>query len=115
MIDNPSHPEYPSAHSILAGAVGELLKAEAGRGRLPELATSSPTAQGATRRWATVEAFMQEVGDARVWEGIHFRTSTQVGLDMGRRIGALAVGRVAKSPEAAAQSQALAPREGSGQ
>lgn len=114
MIDNPSHPEYPSAHSILAGAVGELLKAEAGRGRMSELATSSPTAQGATRRWATVEAFMQEVGDARVWEGIHFRTSTEVGLAMGRRIGALAVGRVAQSPEVASPAQALAPREGSG-
>ncbi|HSV83843.1 MAG TPA: vanadium-dependent haloperoxidase, partial [Ramlibacter sp.] len=98
LIDNPGHPEYPSAHSILAGAVGELLKAEVGRGRMPELATSSPTANGATRRWKTPDAFMQEVAEARVWEGIHFRTSTEVGLTMGRRIGALAAARVAQAP-----------------
>lgn len=109
LIENPTHPEYPSAHSILAGALGTLLKAEVGQGRMPELATSSPTAQGATRRWNSVEAFMQEVADARVWEGIHYRTSTEVGLAMGRRIGALAATRVAQSP-AGAVTQALAPR-----
>jgi len=110
LIDNPGHPEYPSAHSILAGAVGELLKAEAGAGRMPELATSSPSAGGATRRWSSVDAFMQEVGNARVWEGIHYRTSTDVGLAMGRQVGALAVQRVATAPSDTALPQALAPR-----
>jgi hypothetical protein len=99
LIDNPQHPEYPSAHSILAAALGEVLKADVGDGRMPELATSSPTANGATRRWPGVEAFVQEVADARVWEGIHFRSSTEAGLAMGRRIGALAAARVAQSPE----------------
>ncbi|MEJ5991820.1 DUF3455 domain-containing protein [Ramlibacter sp. PS3R-8] len=112
LIDNPGHPEYPSAHSILAGAVGTLLKAEVGRGRMPELSTTSPTANGATRRWSTAEAFMQEVADARVWEGIHFRTSVDVGLDMGKRIGALAAVRVAPSPATAAVPAAIAPRSG---
>lgn len=112
MIDNPTHPEYPSAHSILAGAVGELLKAEVGSARMPELATSSPTANGATRRWKSVDAFTQEVADARVWEGIHYRTSTEVGLAMGRQVGALAAARVARAPIDAAVPQALAPRDG---
>ncbi|HSW23109.1 MAG TPA: hypothetical protein VLJ62_10100, partial [Burkholderiaceae bacterium] len=30
LIDTPMHPEYPSAHSILASAVGTVLKAEQG-------------------------------------------------------------------------------------
>jgi len=110
LIDNPGHPEYPSAHSILAGAIGELLKAEAVHGRLPVLATSSPTANGATRRWTTVDAFVQEVADARVWEGIHFRFSTEVGLSMGKRIGALAVDRVARVPADTALREAIMPR-----
>ncbi|MBL0419059.1 vanadium-dependent haloperoxidase [Ramlibacter sp. AW1] len=108
LIDNPAHPEYPSAHSILAGAIGELLEAEVRRGSLPELATSSPSAGGRTRRWPSVDAFMQEVADARVWEGIHYRTSTEVGLAMGRRIGALATGQVAQSPLGGEGPQALA-------
>src|SRR5688572_24696385 len=32
MIDNPGHPEYPSAHSILAGSLAEVLKADVGGG-----------------------------------------------------------------------------------
>ena len=110
LIDSPAHPEYPSAHSILAGALGELLKAEVGPRPMPELATSSPTAAGKTRRWTSIDAFMQEVAEARVWEGLHYRTSTEVGLAMGRKLGALAATRVARAPAPAPVPQALAPR-----
>ncbi len=94
LIDNPMHPEYPSAHSILAAAVGTVLDAETGRGPLPVLSTTSPTAQGATRRWTHVEDFIREVADARVWEGVHFRFSTETGVAMGRQIGRLAAERL---------------------
>ena len=49
--DAPMHPEYPSAHATLAGAVGAVLKAELAGGATPVLVTSSPSAKGATRRW----------------------------------------------------------------
>ncbi len=94
LIDSPMHPEYPSAHGILAATVGVLIKADVGSQPLPVLATSSPTAQGATRRWSRVEDFMQEVSDARVWGGIHFRTAVDEGAAMGRRIGELAAQRL---------------------
>lgn len=110
LIDVPGHPEYPSAHTILAGALGTVLKAEFAAGAMPELSTSSPTANGVTRRWSSVESFMQEVANARVWEGIHFRTSVEVGLAMGRQVGALASARVAEAPKTAGVPQALAPQ-----
>jgi len=92
-IDTPMHPEYPSAHSILASSVGTLLQAEVGAAVMPELSTASPTAKGATRRWKKVEDFIQEVGDARVYDGVHYRFSTEVGTAMGRQIGELAAAR----------------------
>ncbi len=112
LIDNPGHPEYPSAHSILAAAVGELLKAEVGRVRMPELSTSSPTANNAVRRWKSADDFMQEVANARIWEGIHYRFSTETGLAMGRQIAALAAAQVVQSPATAAVPSALAPKTG---
>lgn len=93
LIDTPMHPEYPSAHSILAAAVGAVLEAEVGDGAMPVLATTSPTASGAVRRWTAIEDFVREVSDARVYEGVHFRTSTEVGMAMGRQIGKLAAAR----------------------
>jgi hypothetical protein len=90
-IDTPMHPEYPCAHCILSGAAGTILKAEFAAGPFPKLTTSSPTANGAERNWTNVEDFMQEVGNARIYDGVHYRNSTEVGTAMGRKIGALAV------------------------
>jgi hypothetical protein len=93
LVDTPMHPEYPCAHCIQAATVGTLLQAELGRTPAPTFTTSSPTAIAGARRWPSVEAFVLEVGNARVYDGVHFRTSTEVGIAMGRRIGALAAER----------------------
>ena len=90
--DAPMHPEYPSGHAILAGALGAVLEAELGT-RSVALSTSSPSAKNAVRRWTSVSAFVQEVADARVYEGIHFRSAVETGAAMGRKIGALAAER----------------------
>ena len=105
--DNPMHPEYPSAHSILAGAVGALLQAELAGAPVPVLATTSPSAGGATRRWNRIDDFTAEVANARVYEGIHYRHSTEIGLAMGRQIGQLAAARhfSATAGEGAQQAQ----------
>ena len=94
LIDAPMHPEYPSAHSILAGAVGAVLKAEVGAGAMPVLATTSPTAKGATRRWTSVDDFVREVSDSRIYAGIHYRSSTDAGISLGKNIGELTARRV---------------------
>jgi hypothetical protein len=87
------HPEYPSGHSILASTVATVLKADLGRGPVPVLSTSSPSAKGAVRRWHRLEDFVHEVSNARIWGGIHFRSATEAGEAMGQRIGELAATR----------------------
>ena len=94
LVGEPMHPEYPSAHATLAGAVGAVLKAEIGTGAMPVLATSSPTAKGATRRWTSVDEFVREVADSRIYAGIHYRFSTDTGIALGKNIGELAARRV---------------------
>jgi hypothetical protein len=94
LVDNPMHPEYPSAHSTLAAAVGTVVKAEVGSDRMPVLMTSSPTAKGATRKWSNPDEFVAEVGSSRVYAGIHYRTATQVGAQMGEKIGTFAAERL---------------------
>ena len=90
LLDTPMHPEYPSGHSILAGAVGAVLQAEVGSGPV-RLATSSPTAKGATRQWNRIDDFVNEVAMARVWGGLHYRSTNETSLGMGRAIGEMAV------------------------
>ncbi len=94
LIDAPMHPEYPSGHAILAAAVGAVLQADVGDGAMPVLATSSPTAKGATRRWTSIDGFVREIGDSRIYAGIHYRAAIDAGTSMGKQIGTLAAGRV---------------------
>lgn len=88
-IDTPMHPEYPCAHCILSATVGTLLQAEIGTGSMPTLTTTSDTAPGAARSWTKIDDFMHEVANARIYDGVHYRTSTEVGTDMGKKIGEL--------------------------
>jgi hypothetical protein len=83
----PMHPEYPCAHCILSGTVAGIVKASLGTVDIPEIATTSPTAPGVTHRWTNMTAFTDEVANARIWAGFHYRFSTRVGTEMGLQIG----------------------------
>ena len=86
-IDNtPMHPEYPCAHCIVAASLAAVVEGVLGTD-VPEISTTSPTAPGVTHRWTNVQAFVNEVSEARIWAGFHYRFSTKVGHDMGYRIG----------------------------
>ncbi|MEA2930504.1 MAG: hypothetical protein QOG38_2932 [Hyphomicrobiales bacterium] len=91
-IDNtPMHPEYPCAHCIMSGTIASIVEQLFGSAEIPEVTLVSPTAPGATRRWSNIWALSDDVGDARIWAGFHYRFSTKVGQDMGRMIGQYAV------------------------
>jgi hypothetical protein len=92
-IDTPMHPEYPCAHCILSSAVGTVLQAEIGTGPMPTLTTTSVTANGVARSWTKIDDFMQEVANARIYDGVHYRNSTEVGTAMGKQIGELVVAK----------------------
>jgi hypothetical protein len=44
------------------------------------------TLSGITRQWLTLDQAIDEVIDARVYSGIHYRTSDQVGARLGRQV-----------------------------
>lgn len=96
-IETPMHPEYPCAHCIVSGAVGAVLQAEVGTDPLPTLTTTSKAAGGVTRSWTTIDDFVQEVANARIYDGVHYRNSGEVGTAMGKKIGELAVRKYLQS------------------
>ena len=87
LAETPMHPEYPCAHCILAGSIAGMVTATLGSGDIPEIATTSPTAPGITHRWTNMTALADEVANARIWSGFHYRSSTRVGTRMGFEIG----------------------------
>ena len=86
--DTPMHPEYPCAHCITSSAVGAVLTSVLGD-NVPEFSLTSTTLPGVTRKWTRIQDYNEEVALARIYAGFHYRFSTQVGSDMGRKIGEL--------------------------
>jgi hypothetical protein len=92
----PMHPEYPCAHCIIAGAAGTVMQSVFGTGTLPEFSLTTPTAPGVTHKWTTLDDYIAEPSNARVWSGIHYRFSAEVGTDMGRKIAQYTVANYLK-------------------
>jgi membrane-associated phospholipid phosphatase len=74
-IPKPNHPSYPSAHACNSGAaayvLGGIFPAEAAR----------------------LAAMADEAGESRLYAGIHYRFDKDAGLDIARRVAALALAR----------------------
>jgi hypothetical protein len=83
----PLHPEYPCAHCILSGTAAALIESSGGLRDLQEISLTSPMAPGITHRWSSLDGFTNEVANARVWAGFHYRSSARVGTAMGREVG----------------------------
>jgi hypothetical protein len=93
------HPEYPCAHCITSAAVGAVLQNIVGDD-FGEFSLTSSTAPGVTRKWSRVQDYGDEVANARIYAGFHYRFSADVGKDMGRKIGELTVATQLRGTEA---------------
>ena len=55
-------------------------------GRCETSRSERPTPVGITRNYTTFSQAVDEVVDARVWSGIHFRHADEVGAAIGQRV-----------------------------
>lgn len=85
-IATPCFPGYPSAHATLSNAAREVLERIYG-GRPDSLNLSNPNVPGLTLKYKTFKEITEDVDDARVYGGIHFRFEQEAGADQGRRVG----------------------------
>ena len=93
LLTTPRFPDYICGHSTYAGAAERVLTAIFGD-EPGELSITSATAGGATHTYGSFHAIADEVTDARVWGGIHWRTSCVVGRAVGQQVGAAAMARL---------------------
>lgn len=87
-----NHPEYPSGHGFWSAAVTDAVGAYFQTSLLTWTLTTSRTAVPAIvrteRTYDNLNTLMREIGDARVWAGLHWRHAIQDGMKIGRRVAA---------------------------
>lgn len=84
LIQTPNHPEYPGAHGSITGAVTEVLVRFFGTNQLDVDIHGNPG--DTVRHYALAEDVIADVTDARVWGGLHYRSSTEAGVKLGQQV-----------------------------
>src|SRR2546422_4738277 len=84
LTGTPGHPEYPSAHSSMSGAAAFILAAEFGENTT--FTVTSEILPGTQRSFSNFSDATAEIADARVFGGIHFRTSCVRANGLGRAV-----------------------------
>lgn len=90
LLPTPPFPDYLSGHATLAGAAETVLTDVFGPNPRA-FSFSSAGVPGAVHTFRSFAAVAREVVDARVWGGIHWRTSDTVGRAVGRRLARYAL------------------------
>jgi hypothetical protein len=80
----PAHPEYPAAHGGWTGSVARMLELFNGTNIVHFAIDSSVT--GTTRVFENTSYLRNEIIDARVYGGMHYRFSGEAGAILGERV-----------------------------
>lgn len=79
----PAHPEYPSGHSTVSGSAAFVLAAAFGENTA---FTVTSDVRPGTRSFSSFSDAVAEIANARVFGGIHFRTSCVRANTLGRAV-----------------------------
>lgn len=91
LFPTPPHPEYISGHSTNSSAMATMLAFLFGDNPGVAIVATSPTNPAFPRQWTTFSEGVEEVINARIYSGIHYRTSDEVGARVGEQVARFVV------------------------
>jgi len=89
LLPVPGHPEYPSQHGCFTAAFSDTLAAALNSQHLDVTVPggqNGSTVLTTTQHFNTVHDMQDQIVDARVWLGFHFRNSVEQGLRVGNNV-----------------------------
>ncbi len=91
LVTTPNHPEYPAAHGTNTSAMAEVFSEFLGTDQI-DLDIRGfdqfglPGNFDAVHHFDTAAQLREEVINARLWGGIHYRRSSEVGVHLGQKV-----------------------------
>jgi hypothetical protein len=86
LITTPAHPTYASGHATLSGAAREVLRRAFGK-RGHQITLTHPSLPNIVLNYTDWEGITDDIDDARIYGGIHFRFDQEDGAHQGRKVG----------------------------
>ncbi len=84
LATTPSHPEYPAAHGFFTAACAETLRRFFDTKHVTITLTSTVT--GTSRTFNKTDQLIDEIIEARIYGGMHYRTSCVHGVVIGKKV-----------------------------
>jgi hypothetical protein len=84
LVPTPNHPEYPAAHGVVSTAYAEALRHFFGTKKVTITLTSTIT--GTAHAFHSTDDIIKEIIVARVYGGMHYRTSGVHGSVIGKNV-----------------------------
>ncbi|WP_250034930.1 vanadium-dependent haloperoxidase [Paractinoplanes maris] len=81
LLITPPFPDYTSGHTCSTSTIMSTMRAFFGRDDIPFSAYSADS--GTTRSFPSFSAALDEVVEARVWGGVHYRSADVQGARIG--------------------------------
>ena len=91
LVVTPNHPEYPAAHGTITSSLDEVLTQFLGTHKI-DIDIHGFDASGAAgnldaiHHFAKAKDLRREIIGARLWAGLHYRFSSEAGVDLGRSV-----------------------------
>lgn len=85
LLATPTFPDHPSGHSCISSTVLHTLEDFFDRDRM-EIGVTSSRFPGQARTFHRLSDVLDEIVDARVWGGIHFRAADEQGARLGKKV-----------------------------
>jgi hypothetical protein len=91
LLTTPNHPEYPAAHGVITSAMAEVFRTFLGTNRIDlDVHGFDPARPAgnldAVRHFDMPNDLRNEIIDARLWAGLHYRFSSVAGVVLGRNV-----------------------------
>jgi hypothetical protein len=86
LLSTPNHPEYPAAHGCVTSALADVLANALATQTINATvwgATGGATTLTTTEHFDTAQQLRDEIVNARVWAGLHWRSSVIAGENLG--------------------------------
>ena len=83
LISTPPYPDHPSGLSTFGSAVADTMQHFYGRDRAT---FSGTTPTGVTRQFTSFSQLVDDIVEARIWSGIHFRFADEEAAQIGRKV-----------------------------
>ena len=82
----PNHPDYPSGHSCVSAAAAAVLSNSFGENTSFSVSSDAVEMAGVVRSYGSFSEILEEIKNARVFAGIHFRSACDDGTQLGAQV-----------------------------